>query len=209
VSNVAVTIRLVVVAVRHCQLRDLCGWDGRRLASRMRRFGDRRCAILQGFHFPAEIISHCIWLCYRLSLSLREVQEMMLQRGIIISHETVQQWCAKFGQTYANGLRRRRAHPGDTWHLDEVFIAINGKRHYLWHFLHPGGSVGAIGPQPDFSVSCSPARSTCLGCWSPTSSPATPRRAAGFGGRLSTVNRNIRRTGRRTRINRPGRGNER
>jgi transposase-like protein len=74
-------------------------------------------------------------------LSLREVQEMMLERGIIISHETVRQWCAKFGQTYANGLRRRRARPGDTWHLDEVFIKIGGKTHYLWRAVDQDGSV--------------------------------------------------------------------
>jgi putative transposase len=95
----------------------------------------------KGFRFPAEIISHGVWLYHCFPLSLREVQEMMLQRGIIVSHETVRQWCAKFGQTYANGLRRRRARPGDTWHLDEVFITINGKRHYLWRAVDQHGNV--------------------------------------------------------------------
>ncbi len=66
----------------------------------------------KGFRFPAEIISHCVWLYYRFPLSFREVEEMMLQRGITLSHETVRQWCAKFGQPYANALRRRRARPG-------------------------------------------------------------------------------------------------
>ena len=74
-----------------------------------------------GFRFPAEIISHCVWLYHRFPLSLREVEEMLLQRGIVVSHETIRQWCQKFGQTYANGLRRRRHRPGDKWHLDEVF----------------------------------------------------------------------------------------
>jgi putative transposase len=75
-------------------------------------------------------------------LSLREVQEMMLARGIIIvSHETVRQWCAKFGQTYASGLRRPRPYPGDKWHLDEVFITINGKRQYLWRAVDQHGNV--------------------------------------------------------------------
>jgi putative transposase len=74
-------------------------------------------------------------------LSLREVQEMMLARGIIVSHETVRQWCAKFGQIYANGLRRRRPRPGDKWHLDEVFITINGKRQYLWRAVDQHGNV--------------------------------------------------------------------
>jgi putative transposase len=67
----------------------------------------------KGFRFPAVIISHVVWLYHRFPLSLREVQEMMLARGIIVSHETIRQWCAKFGQTYANALRRRRPRPGD------------------------------------------------------------------------------------------------
>ena len=78
----------------------------------------------KGFRFPVEVISHCVWLYYRFPLSFRDVEEMMLQRGIVVSHETVRQWCAKFGQTYAGVLRCRRARPGDTWHLDEVFITI-------------------------------------------------------------------------------------
>jgi putative transposase len=95
----------------------------------------------KGFRFPAEIISHCVWLYHRFPLSFREVEEMMLQRGITLSHETVRQWCAKFGQTYANGLRRRCPRPGDKWHLDEVFITINGKRHYLWRAVDQHGNV--------------------------------------------------------------------
>jgi putative transposase len=66
---------------------------------------------------------------------------MMLQRGIVVSHETIRQWAAKFGQTYANALRRRRARPGDKWHLDEVFIKINGKTHYLWRAVDQHGTV--------------------------------------------------------------------
>jgi putative transposase len=66
---------------------------------------------------------------------------MMLERGIVVSHETIRQWCAKFGQTYANRLRRRRARPGDKWHLDEVYITINGKIHYLWRAVDQYGVV--------------------------------------------------------------------
>jgi putative transposase len=88
-----------------------------------------------------EIISHCVWLYYRFPLSFREVEEMMLERGIVVSHETIRQWCAKFGQTYAHGLRRRRPRPGDTWHLDEVFIKIRGKTHYLWRAVDQDGNV--------------------------------------------------------------------
>jgi putative transposase len=95
----------------------------------------------KGFRFPAEIISHCVWLYYRFSLSFRDVEEMMLQRGIVVSHETVRQWSVKFGQAYASGLRRRRPRPGDKWHLDEVFIKINGKTHYLWRAVDQDGTV--------------------------------------------------------------------
>jgi putative transposase len=95
----------------------------------------------KGFRFPAEIISHGVWLYHRFPLSFREVEEMMLERGIVVSHETIRQWCAKFGQTYANALRRRRARPGDKWHLDEVFITINGRRQYLWRAVDQHGTV--------------------------------------------------------------------
>ncbi len=95
----------------------------------------------RGFRFPGEIISHCVWLYHRFPLSFREVEEMMLERGVVVSHETIRQWCAKFGQTYANGLRRRRPRAGDKWHLDEVFIKINGKTHYLWRAVDQHGNV--------------------------------------------------------------------
>jgi DDE domain len=64
-----------------------------------------------------------------------------MERGVVVSHETIRQWCQKFGQTYANGLRRRRPRPGDKWHLDEVFIKINGKTHYLWRAVDQDGVV--------------------------------------------------------------------
>jgi putative transposase len=95
----------------------------------------------KGFRYPAEIISHCVWLYHRFPLSFREVEEMMMERGFVVSHETIRQWCQKFGQTYANGLRRRRPRPGDKWHLDEVFIKINGKTHYLWRAVDQDGTV--------------------------------------------------------------------
>ena len=95
----------------------------------------------KGFRFPVEIISHCVWLYHRFPLSFREVEEMMMERGVVVSHETVRQWCAKFGQTYASQLRRRRPRPGDKWHLDEVFIKIQGKTHYLWRAVDQDGVV--------------------------------------------------------------------
>jgi putative transposase len=95
----------------------------------------------KGFRYPAEIISHCVWLYHRFPLSFREVEEMMLERGIVVTYETIRQWCRKFGQTYAKGLRRRRPRPGDKWHLDEVFIKIHGKTHYLWRAVDQDGAV--------------------------------------------------------------------
>ena len=84
-----------------------------------------------GYRFPTEIISHVVWLYYRFSLSYRDVEELMAARGVVLSYETVRQWCRKFGQHSANQLRRRRAQTGDKWHLDEVFLKINGRLHYL------------------------------------------------------------------------------
>lgn len=98
-------------------------------------------ASYKGHRYPVEIISHCVWLYYRFALSLRDISEMMLERGVVVSHETVRQWCAKFGQGYANQLRRRRPRPGDKWHVDEVFIRINGKHHYLWRAVDQDGNV--------------------------------------------------------------------
>ena len=95
----------------------------------------------KGHRYPVEIISHCVWLYFRFPLSFREVEELMLERGVLVSHETVRRWCAKFGQTYANGLRRRLPRPGDKWHPDEVFIRINGERKYLWRAVDADGMV--------------------------------------------------------------------
>ena len=81
--------------------------------------------------FPAEIISHCVWLYYRFGMSFREVEESLFERGIELSYETVLRWCGKFGGEYARRLKRRRAQPGNKWHVDEVFLNINGERHYL------------------------------------------------------------------------------
>jgi putative transposase len=75
---------------------------------------------LAGFRFPAEIISHAVWLYFRFPLSLRMVDELLAARGIMVSHETVRQWALKFGQAFANQIRRRLPRTGDKWHLDGV-----------------------------------------------------------------------------------------
>jgi putative transposase len=91
--------------------------------------------------FPAEIISHSVWLYFRFALSFRDVEEMSAMRGVTLSYESVREWCLKFGQPYANGLRRRSPRPGDRWHLDEVFLKINGRLHYLWRAVDQDGDV--------------------------------------------------------------------
>lgn len=89
--------------------------------------------------FPAEIISHAVWLYLRFCLSYRDVEELLFAGGVIVTYEAIHQWCQKFGQPYANELRRRRSRPGATWHLDEVFLTINGARHYLWRAVDQDG----------------------------------------------------------------------
>src|SRR5215211_2858592 len=91
--------------------------------------------------FPAEVISHSVWLYLRFPLSLRMVEEMLAARGILVSHETVRQWALKFGQAFASQIRRRLPRPGDTWHLDEVVITIAGEKHWLWRAVDQDGIV--------------------------------------------------------------------
>ena len=90
---------------------------------------------------PVEIISHSVWLYFRFALSFRDVEEMLAMRGVFLSYETVREWCFKFGQIYSNGLRRKSPRPGDRWHLDEVFLKINGRIHYLWRAVDQDGDV--------------------------------------------------------------------
>jgi putative transposase len=94
-----------------------------------------------GYRFPAEVISHAAWLYFRFPLSLRMVEEMLAARGIIVSHETVRQWALKFGQEFANRIRRRLPQAGDKWHLDEVVIKIAGVQHWLWRAVDQTGIV--------------------------------------------------------------------
>src|SRR5262245_19722229 len=91
--------------------------------------------------FPSAIISHGIWLCFRCCLSDRDVEELLCARGIIVTSEAIRQWCRKFGHAYAKQLRHRRPRPGDTWHLDEVFLTIRGERHDLWRAVDQDGEV--------------------------------------------------------------------
>src|SRR5215212_1792904 len=94
-----------------------------------------------GHRFPPEVIGHAVWLYFRFPLSLRMVEEMLAARGIIVSHETVRRWALKFGQDFANRIRRRLPGIGDKWHLDEVAIRIAGVRHWLWRAVDQTGMV--------------------------------------------------------------------
>jgi putative transposase len=86
----------------------------------------------ENHRLPAEIISPGVWLYYRFTVSDRNVQELLFERGLDVIYEAIRQWCRKFGQADANRRRRRRPQPGDTWYWDEVLLTIKGERHYLW-----------------------------------------------------------------------------
>ena len=91
--------------------------------------------------FPAAVIQHAVWLYFRFPLSLRDVEDMLSQRGIDVSYETVRRWSFKFGLAYARKLRRSHPRADTRWHLDEVFVSINGKTMYLWRAVDCEGEV--------------------------------------------------------------------
>src|SRR5215211_5839459 len=95
----------------------------------------------RGHRFPAEIIQHAVWLYLRFSLSYRDVEELLAERGLDLSYETVRRWVLKFGSLLARRLRQRRPRPGDRWHLDEMVVRIAGKRMYLWRAVDQEGEI--------------------------------------------------------------------
>ncbi len=98
-------------------------------------------AIYPGCRFPAEVIRHAVWLYHVFSLSLRDVELLLAERGITVTHESIRRWVLRFGADVAGRLRKRRPRPGDTWHLDEVFLRIGGELHYLWRAVDQHGVV--------------------------------------------------------------------
>ena len=98
--------------------------------------------------FPPAIISHAIWLYHRYCLSFRDVEDLLAERGIIVSYETIRQWCGKFGPDYARRLQRRQGRLGNTWFLDEVFVAITGQRQSLWRAVDQDGDLIDLLVQP-------------------------------------------------------------
>jgi putative transposase len=92
-----------------------------------------------GYRFPIEIISHSVWLYHRFMLSLRDVSELLLSRGIKVSYESIREWGLKFGPEFAKGIKKRSPRRGDKWHLDEMCIVMNGKKHWLFRAVDQDG----------------------------------------------------------------------
>ena len=95
----------------------------------------------RGYRFPPEIIGHAVWLYHRFCLSFRDVEDLLAERGIMVTYEAIRLWCLKFGPKYARTLKRRQGRLGDTWHLDELFVNIRGQQHYLWRAVDQDGDV--------------------------------------------------------------------
>ena len=91
--------------------------------------------------FPPDIISYAVWLYHRFKLSNRDVEDLLAERGIIVSYEAIRLWCIKFGARYARRLKRRHRGYGDTFLIDEVFVKIDGKQQYLWRAVDQDGEV--------------------------------------------------------------------
>ncbi len=98
--------------------------------------------------FPAEVIQHAVWLYLRFTLSYRDVEELLAERGIETSYETVRRWVLKFGPAFARNLRRLRPRPTGRWHLDEAVVSIQGTRTYLWRAVDSEGEVLDVLVQP-------------------------------------------------------------
>ncbi len=105
------------ISPRFCQVE--LAWQTERMSQHPSRY--------RGYRFPPEIIAHAVWLYHRFGLSFRDVEDLLAERGITVTYETIRQWCLTFGLEYAQRLRSRRGRQGDTWHLDEVFIRIQGR----------------------------------------------------------------------------------
>jgi putative transposase len=91
--------------------------------------------------FPPDIISYAVWLYYRFNLSNRDIEDLLAERGIVVSYESIRLWCIKFGAKYVKRLKRKHRGYGDTFFIDEVFVKINGKQHYLWRAVDQDGEV--------------------------------------------------------------------
>jgi putative transposase len=98
-------------------------------------------SLFKNHRFPTEIIQYAVWLYFVFPLSFRDVELLLHQRGIVVSHEAIRSWCYKFGPHFAQQVRQKRRSATDKWHLDEVFVTINGQRYYLWRAVDSEGMV--------------------------------------------------------------------
>ena len=97
--------------------------------------------IYSGYHFPGDVIQRAVWMYLRFTLSYRDVEDLLAERGIEVSYETVRRWVLAFGPVIARGLRARRPKPHGRWHLDEMFVRIGGRQMYLWRAVDAEGEV--------------------------------------------------------------------
>ena len=102
---------------------------------------DRPKTIYKRHRFPPEIIQYAVWLYHRFNLSHRDIEDLLAERGITVSYESIRLWCNKFGRLYTRRLKRRHRGFGDTFYIDEVFVNIRGKQHYLWRAVGQDGEV--------------------------------------------------------------------
>ena len=112
-----------------------CSSCGRPVANRMKRIS------YGGYRFPPTIIQQAIWLYLRFTLSLRDVEDLLAERGIAVSYESIRRWINHFGPAIAADLRQRRPKPHTSWHLDEVYLKIDGRMVYLWRAVDAEGEV--------------------------------------------------------------------
>ena len=95
----------------------------------------RSTTLYKGHRFPPEIIQHAVWFYHRFSLSHRDIEDLLAERGIIVTYESIRLWCNKFGLRYVRRLKKKHQGYGDTFFIDEVFVKIDGKQHYLWRVV--------------------------------------------------------------------------
>ena len=101
----------------------------------------RTTSLYKRYRFPSEIIQYAVWLYHRFNLSHRDIEDLLAERGITVSYESIRLWCNKFGPEYAKRLKRRHQGFGDTFYIDEVFVKIGGQQQYLWRAVDQDGEV--------------------------------------------------------------------
>ena len=102
---------------------------------------NRSTSLYKRYRFPSEIIQYAVWLYHRFNLSHRDIEDLLAERGITVSYESIRLWCNKFGPQYAKRLKYRHQGFGDTFYIDEVFVKIDGKQRYLWRAVDQDGEV--------------------------------------------------------------------